>query len=173
LPNAQVLESKKAIVAELINRMGNAASGVIVDYKGISVEDDTKFRSDLRANGVEYSVVKNTLTRFAAKEVGFEALNDVLNGTTSLATSATDPVIAAKLIVAAAKKNENIKVKAGFVDGRVIDVDTVKKLASLPSREVLIAQILGGMNATITRLAVAVKAIAEKNSEPATEAVAE
>ena len=92
MPNAKVLSEKQAIVAALAEQMKNASAGVFVDYKGITVEADTKLRADMRANNVEYAVVKNTLTRFAAKEVGFDELDPILNGTTALAISAEDPI---------------------------------------------------------------------------------
>lgn len=176
VPNAKVLEQKKTIVAELAEKMKNASSGVLVDYKGINVADDTKLRAEMRKNNVEYSVIKNTLIRFAAKEVGFDALDEVLSGTTAVAISMTDPVAPAKIIADYAKKNEKIfNIKAGFVDGKVLDANEVKALAELPSREVLIAKMLGSMqspitgfvrvlNANITGLAVALNAIAEQKA---------
>ena len=118
MPNAKVLAEKQAMVAALAEKMKNASSGVIVDYKGITVEQDTKLRAELRKNGVDYAVVKNTLTRFAAKQIGFDELDEVLNGTTALAVSAEDSVMPAKLISEFAKKNPKVfKIKAGFVDG--------------------------------------------------------
>ena len=98
MPNAKVLAEKQAVVAALAEKMKNASAGVLVDYKGITVENDTKLRAELRKNNVEYAVVKNTLTRFAAKEVGFEALDPVLNGTTALAISMEDSIAPARVI---------------------------------------------------------------------------
>ena len=106
MPNAKVLAQKQAMVSELADKMRNASAGVFVDYKGITVEADTKLRAELRKAGVEYSVVKNTLTRFAANEVGFTELDPILNGTTALALGMDDPIAPAKLIVDFAKKNE-------------------------------------------------------------------
>lgn len=167
MPNAKVLAEKKAVVAELTEKLKNAASGVLVDYKGITVEDDTKLRAELRKNNVEYSVVKNTLTRFAAKEAGYGELDSVLNGTTALAISMDDAVMPAKLIGAFAKKSKTFQIKAGFVDGKVVDVATVQQLAELPSKEILLAMVLGTMNAPIASLARAIKAIAEQKGAPA------
>jgi len=153
VPNAKVLEEKKAIVKELAEKMKNASSGVLVDYKGISVEADTKLRREMRSAGVEYAVVKNTLTSLAAKEIGFEDLIPFLNGTSALAVSENDAVAPAKILSAYAKKSVyKFKIKAGFVEGKVIGADGVKALADLPPREVLIAQVLGGLNAPITGL---------------------
>ena len=98
MPNAKVLSEKQAIVAALAERLKGASAGVFVDYKGITVDEDTKLRTELRQNDVEYSVVKNTLTRFALKDVGLEAMSDLLNGTTSLATSTADPIVPIRMI---------------------------------------------------------------------------
>lgn len=166
MPNAKVLEEKKAIVASLAEKMKNASSGVLVDYKGITVEDDTKLRADMRAQGVEYSVIKNTLIRFAAKEVGFDALDEVLNGTTAIAISMDDMIAPAKIIADYAKKNENVfNIKAGFVEGRVIGADEVKKLAATPSKEVLLSKLLGSLKSPVTALAIALNAVVEKNQQ--------
>ena len=110
MPNAKVLEEKKALVASLVEKIKNSPAGVLVDYKGINVEDDTKLRRELREAGVEYAVVKNTMLRFAAKELGFDAFEEHLNGTTALAISTTDDVVApAKILNEYAKKHDNFK----------------------------------------------------------------
>lgn len=175
MPNAKVLAEKQAIVAELTEKLKSAA-GVLVDFTGLTVAEDTEMRKAMRQAGVEYTVVKNTLTRFAARNVGFDALEPHLNGTTALAVSAEDPVAAAKIINEyASKKDSKIKIKVGFVSGKIISADEVKALADLPSKEVLIAQVLGTMiapisglanvlNANIRGLAVALQAIADKKS---------
>ena len=169
MPNAKVLAEKQAVVAALVEKMKNAHAGVLVDYKGITVENDTKLRAELRKNNVEYAVVKNTLTRFAAKEVGFEALDPVLNGTTSLAISHSDPIAPMRVINKFAKQFNGGKftIKAGFMDGKVLPLEEVLAIAELPSKEVLQAQVLGTMLAPITSLAIVLKAIAEKNGAPA------
>ena len=163
MPNAKVLAQKQAMVSELADKMRNASVGVFVDYKGITVEADTKLRAELRKAGVEYSVVKNTLTRFAANEVGFTELDPILNDTTALALGMDDPIAPAKLIVDFAKKNEKVfKIKAGFIEGKVVDVETIKSIGELPSKDVLVATVLGTLNAPIAALARALNAIAEK-----------
>ena len=106
MPSANVLEQKKQIVADLVEKLKSAQAGVIVDYRGLTVEEDTNLRRKLREAGVEYKVVKNTLTRFAANEVGLSGLDDQLNGPTSLDISADDPVAPAKVISEFAKDNE-------------------------------------------------------------------
>ena len=152
MPSEKVLEEKKQIVQELADKMQNAASGVFVDYKGITVAEDTKLRTDLRNAGVEYAVVKNTLARFAVNQIGYEGLTSVLEATTALAIS-SDLVAPAKILSEFAKKNKTFKIKAGFVEGRIIDENEVNNLAELPSKEVLIAKVLGGFNAPIAGFA--------------------
>jgi len=169
MPNAKVLAEKQAVVAELAEKMKNAQAGVLVDYKGITVDNDTKLRAELRKNGVEYAVVKNTLTRFAAKQVGFDELSDVLNGTTALALSMDDAIAPARVIVDFMKKNPKVpfQVKAGFVEGKIVDEDTIKQLGELPGKEMLVAMVLGTLNAPIAALARAINAIAEQKGAPA------
>ena len=179
MPNAKVLEQKKATVASLVEKIQNAAGGVIVDYKGISVADDTALRRKLREAGVEYAVVKNTLLRFAFDNTGLGDLDPQLNGSTAIAIASSDAVAAAKILSEySTKTKEAFKIKGGFVDGKVINKDGVKALAELPSKEVLIATVLAGFNAPITGfvnvlngnirgLAAALKAIADKKSEEA------
>lgn len=175
MPNAKVLESKQAIVEQLSEKMANAASGVFVDYRGINVADDTALRAELRAAGIEYTVIKNTLTLRAAEKAGINGLESILKGPTAMAIHPTDAVLCAKKISDYAKKNPKFVVKAGFVDGKYLNPDGVKALASLPPKEVLMSQVLGTMlapvsglatvlNATIQGLAIALDQIREKKS---------
>lgn len=175
MPNAKILSEKQAVVAELTEKLQGAASGVLVDYKGITVAEDTALRSELRKNDVDYSVVKNTLVRFAAKNVGLDGLDEVLNGTTSLAISKDDPIAPMRVVNKFAKQFNGAKfvIKAGFMDGKLISLDEVRALAELPSKEVLQAQVLGTMLAPITGLAIVLKAIAEKGGESVSAAVAD
>jgi len=162
MPNAKVLSEKQAIVAELAEKIRNATAGVLVDYKGITVEEDTALRRECRESDVDYAVVKNTLLRFAFNETGLEGLDDLLNGTTSLALS-SDAVAPARVIAGNAKKiNGHFEIKGGFMDGKVIDLATVNALAEIPALPVLQAQVLGTMLAPITGLAFVLKQIAEK-----------
>mgnify|MGYP000981219875 FL=1 len=160
MPNAKILSEKQVIVAELTEKIQGAAGGVLVDYKGITVAEDTALRAEMRKNGVDYAVVKNTLTRFAVKNAGLEELSSVLEGTTSLAVSATDPVAPARVVSEFSKKmnGEKFIVKAGFVDGKVISVDEVKALADLPSKEVLLSMLLSAMQGPVRGLAVSLDA---------------
>ena len=179
MPNAKVLEEKKAIVAQLVQTLKEASSGVLVDYKGITVAEDTALRQELRANGVEflntpdsyyedYSVVKNTLVRFAIDGAGMQELGDVLSGTTSLAISKDDPIAPMRILQKYAKQmGDRFHIKAGFMDGKVIPLEDVAALAELPSKEVLLGQMLGMMLAPLTSLAIVLKAIAEKGGPAA------
>ena len=162
MPNAKVLSEKQAIVAELTEKIQKASAGVLVDYKGITVEEDTALRRECRENGVDYAVVKNTLLRFAFNNTGLNELDDLLNGTTSLALCEEDVVAPARVMSDYAKKlNDKFEIKGGFMDGK-----PVQSLASIPALPVLRAQFLGTMLAPITGLAVVLKQIAEKGGEP-------
>ena len=168
MPNAKVLSEKQAIVASLTETLQSASSGVLVDYKGITVAEDTALRAELRENGVEYSVVKNTLLRRAADNVGLGELDEVLNGTTSIAISKDDPIAPMRSVNKYAKQmGDRFNIKAGFMDGKVIPLEDIAALAELPSKDGLVAQLLGMMLAPITSLAIVLKAIAEKDGEPA------
>ena len=167
MPNAKVLSEKQAIVASLTEQLKNASSGVLVDYKGITVAEDTALRVELRQNDVQYGVVKNTLTRFAMNDVGLSELTNILNGTTSLATSDGDPIAPMRVINKYVKQlNGKFTIKGGFMDGKVLSLEEVTALAELPSKDVLLAQTLGMMLAPITSLAIVLKAIAEKDGQP-------
>ena len=170
MPNAKVLSEKQAVVAALTERLQNATAGVFVDYKGITVAEDTELRTELRKESVEYSVVKNTLARFALNNVGLSELDGVLNGTTSLATSAEDPIAPIRVVSKYSDKlNGKFTIKGGFMDGKILSLDEVLALADLPSKDVLQAQALGMMLAPITSLAIVLKAIAEKGGASAAE----
>ena len=173
MPNAKVLSEKQAIVAALTDKVQNAAAGVLVDYKGITVTEDTALRAKCRENDIEYTVIKNTLLRFAFNNCGLNELDDQLNGTTSLAICASDPVAPARVIAEFAKKlNGKFEIKGGFMEGKAVSMETVNALASIPALPVLQAQVLGTMLAPISALACVIKQIAEKQGAPA-EAAAE
>ena len=168
MPNNKVLEQKKQIVENLVERFKNSATGVFVTYSGLTVEKDTELRTKLREAGVEYTVIKNTLTRFAIKEVGFDEISDTLNGTTALATHADDVVAPAKVLAKFIEDNGDaagIQIKAGFVDGRVATLEEINAMAKVPSKDTLYAMLAGGLNACISGLARALNAVAEKNGE--------
>lgn len=172
MPSAAVLEQKKQIVAKLSQSISESCTGVIVDYKGISVADDTKLRKELREAGVEYTVCKNTLLKLAIKGTDLEPISDVLEGTTAIATCKDDYVAAARILNNYASANKNFfNIKTGYLDGKVIGVDMIESLAKLPSREVLLATVCNVFNAPIASFARAVQAIVDKSGEaPAAEA---
>ena len=168
MPNAKVLSEKQAVVAALTEQLKGAASGVLVDYKGITVAEDTALRVELRQNEVQYGVVKNTLARFALNNVGLESLDEVLNGTTSLATTTGDPIAPARIVCEFAKKNKNVlKIKGGFVEGSVLSVEQLQGFGELPSKDALIAQVLGTFLAPISALAFCLDQIRQQKEGPA------
>ena len=169
MPSEKTLNEKKAVVSALVDRLKNAQAGVIADYRGLTVAQDTELRKKLREAGVEYTIVKNTLTRFAANEVGLNDLDPILHGPSALATSTTDVVAPAKILVEFAKDNEQLEIKAGFVDGKVIDANEVKVYASIPSKEVLISKMLGSLQAPIGSLVRTLDAIAKKEDTASAE----
>ena len=164
MPSAKVLQQKKRAVSEISDTLKNAAAGVLVDYRGLTVAQDTALRRKLREAGVKYSVVKNTLTRFASKEVGLDGLDPMLHGPTSLATSETDVMLPAKVIAEFAKTNEALEIKAGFVDGKVITMEEVMVYATIPSREVLLSKMLGCITNPLSGFARVIDAIAKQKS---------
>lgn len=150
-----VTPKKEAVVAEIKEQLSSAKGAVFTSYKGLTVAQDTKLRREMREAGITYRVVKNTMTRIAAKELGLDGISEHLEGTTALAFSAEDAVAPAKVICAFIKKNKLeekgiLTIKVGLVEGKVISDKEVKALASLPSREELIAKLMGSMNAPIT-----------------------
>ncbi|WFA07667.1 50S ribosomal protein L10 [Tissierella sp. Yu-01] len=167
------LQAKSQVVEEIKEKISNSQSIVLVDYRGLNVEQLTKLRSEYRKAGVDYKVYKNSMMRFAFKDSGLEGFNEYLKGPNAIAFGIDDPVAAAKITAEFAKDNDKLEIKAGIVDGKIIDVAGVKDLAELPPREVLIAQALGGLNApiqgfanvlqgTIRGLAIVLNQIAEK-----------
>lgn len=165
MPSVQVLEQKKQVVADLVERLNSSCAGVIVDYKGINVEDDTKLRKELREAGINYTVVKNTLLKRAIAETELNGLDAVLEGTTAIATSADDYVAAARILSKFADTHKNFEIKNGFIDKEVIDVAKISGLAKLPSREILLANVLGAFQAPISAFARAIQAIVDKDGE--------
>lgn len=173
MPSEKVLEQKKAIVAELTEQLKGSVAGVVVDYKGITVADDTKLRKELREAGVKYSVVKNTLLGLAAKNAGLDDLSNVLEGTTAIAFSEEDHTAAARILSKFADTHKNFSVKSGFLEGKVVDTATIDSLAKLPTREILLATVCNAFNAPIASFARAIQAIVDKGGEAAPVAEAE
>lgn len=173
MPN---LEAKKALVAEVAEKLKASQGTIIVDYRGLTVAEVTELRNKAREQGIEYKVYKNSTLRFAAKEAGLEGLLEALKGPTAIAFCEADPIAPAKLMVDFAKDHEKLEIKSGAVDGKVVSVAEIDALAKLPSREELIAQTLRGLNSpiqgfvnvlngTIKGLVVALSAIADKKKE--------
>ena len=175
MPNAKVLSEKQAIVEALAQRIQNAGAGVLVDYRGITVAEDTALRAELRKEDVEYSVVKNTLTRKALDKLGMSDLDHVLNGTTSLATAENDPIAPFRILTEYSKKlNERFNIKAAFMEGKVLSESEIAEMSALQSKDTLYAKVLGTMIAPITGLAVCLGQILEQKGgsieSPAAEA---
>ena len=173
MPSKAILEQKKAAVAGLSDTLRGAVTGVLVEYKGINVADDTKLRGDLRAADISYHVVKNSLLELAAKEAGLEDLIPFLSGTTALATSESDYAAAARILSKYAMTSRTFKVKSGFLDGKVISNDKLDALAKLPSREILLATVCNAFQAPIAAFARAIQAVVDKDAAPAEPAPAE
>ena len=163
MPNAKVLSEKQAIVDALAERIKGASAGILVDYKGITVAEDTALRTELRKDEVNYTVVKNTLTRKALDKLGMNELDSVLNGTTSLATSESDPIAPFRIINDYSKKlGERFNIKAAFMEGKILSEAEIAEMAELPSKDALYAKVLGTMIAPITGLAVCLGQILEQ-----------
>jgi len=179
MPNAKVLSEKQAIVAALVERIQGASAGLLIDYKGITVAEDTELRANLRNCGANYTVVKNTLTKLAIDQVGMNELDSVLNGTTALATVADDPIPTIRTITEFANKakGEYFTVKAAFMDGKIITLEELAPIAELSTKEELYAKVLGTLLAPITSLAVCLGQILEQQggsvAAPEAEAAAE
>lgn len=166
MPNAKVLSEKQAIVEALTERLQGASAGIVIDYKGITVAEDTQLRANMRKEEVDYSVVKNTLLRFAAKNVGLDELESVLNGTTSLATTSADPIAPFRIVKEFTSKlpkdSNKFVIKAAFMDGKMLSDSEITEIAALPSKDALYGKVLGTMLAPITSLAVVLGQILEQ-----------
>ncbi len=149
----KILQEKKQIVNEIKEKVDKSQGIVLVDYRGLNVEELTELRRNYREAGVDYKVYKNTMMRFAFKDAGFEEFNQHLTGPNAVAFGFDDPVQAAKVTEEFAKNHDKLEIKAGIVDGKIISIEEIKDLAALPSKEVLIAQTLGGLNAPIAGFA--------------------
>lgn len=166
MPSQSILAQKQQFVADLSEKLKNAAGGVLVDYKGISVEEDTALRKELRENGIDYFVVKNTLLKRAAEAAGIEGLEPALSGTTAIALSTEDIIIAPKLLFKKSESSDGkFSIKLGFVDGKAISKEEVEAYAKLPSKETLLSQLVFMLQSPIQRLAIAISEIEKKQSE--------
>ena len=162
---SKAIENKQVQVQEITEKLQNASSVVVVDYRGLNVAQVTELRKQLREAGVEFKVYKNTLTRRAAEAAGLEGINDVLVGPNAIAFSNEDVVAPAKIINEFAKKNEALEIKAGIIEGTISSVEDVKALAELPSREGLLSMLLSVLQAPVRNFALATKAVADQKEE--------
>ena len=164
MPSNSILVQKQQIVADLAEQIKNSTAGVIVNYQGITVENDTAMRKALREAGVKYVVMKNSMTGRACEMVGYGDLKQYLSGMTAIAISENDPVAAAKVLKKYAEKVESFNILAGYVDGAVIDANTVNALADIPNKETLIAKLLGSIQSPLYKFAYAIKAVVDKEN---------
>lgn len=167
--NNAILEQKKVLVQEIKTKVQNAQSIVLMDYRGLTVEEVTELRKQCTEAGVEFKVYKNSMMGFAFKEAGYADFEQYLAGPNAIAMSANDSVLAAKIVNDFAKTHDKLELKAGIVDGEIMGESNIKAIASLPSREALITQIAVGLNGTIVKFARAIQAIVDKNAEVAAE----
>lgn len=160
-------EEKQAKVQEIKEKINKAQAIIMADYRGLTVEEDTELRRKFREAGVEYRVLKNTLTSIAAKEAGIEGLDQYLSGPTSFAFGYEDPTAPARILNDFAKDHKKLELKGGFVQGKIFDLNMVKELATIPPREVLIAKLLGSIKSPLSNFAYLVNAIKEKKEQEA------
>ena len=166
------LERKKVVVGEIKDKFEKATSAVVVNYRGLSVEDANQLRRNFREAGADYKIYKNNLVKLAIQGTEFDTLNGDLTGPNAIAFGFEDPVVPAKIIKDFAASNPNLELKAGVIEGSYYNIDQIKEIAEIPSREVLIAKLLGSFKAPISNLAYLLQAIVDKNDSGA-EAAAE
>jgi large subunit ribosomal protein L10 len=159
---SNAIEMKKAVVAEIKEKLVAAKSVVLIDYRGLTVAEVTELRNQCRKAGVEYAVLKNTMVNLAAKEAGIEGLEGFLKGPTAVAFGMEDAVAPAKVLTEFIKKTKKTEVKCGLLDGQILDAAGVEALAAIPSREVLIAKIMGSMMSAVSKFVYVVEAIRKK-----------
>ena len=173
MPSNKILEEKKQVVESLAEKIKSAQAGVLVKYEGIKVSEDTELRAALRKAGVEYSVMKNTLTGRACDIAGYGDMKQYLSGMTAIATSQTDPLAPAKIMKEFADKIDCFEIKAGFVDGGILDAAGVESLAATPSKEVLVAKMMGSLMSSLYSFAYVLQAKIDKENEGAEAPAAE
>ena len=165
MPSNKILEEKKQVVESLAAKMQSAQAGVLVKYEGIKVSEDTALRAALRKAGIEYTVMKNTLTGRACEMVGYGDMKQYLSGMTAIAISQDDPIAPAKIMKEYADKISTFEIKAGFVDGGVLDQAGVESLAATPSKEVLIGKMMGSLMSSLYSFAYVLQAKIDKENE--------
>lgn len=160
--SAEIIKQKEQLVADYAEKFGRAKSIVLVDYRGITVAEDTAMRNELRAAGVEYKVIRNRLVLRAFNAAGITGFDAAFEGPTAMAISYDDPVAPARLLVGSAKKTQKIKIKGGVVEGKALDEAGMTAVAAIPAKPVLIGQLLGLLLSPVRGLAVALSEIAKK-----------
>ena len=164
MSNMKIMESKKNVVAEIKEKFEKAQTAVLVDYRGLTVAEDTELRAQLRAAGVEYQVLKNTMINLATKDMGFDGMAKYLEGPTAVAFGMTDMIAPAKILSEFSKAKKKMTVKCGVCDGAFLDAAGVQALANLPSKEVLIAKIMGSMMSSVSKFVYCVEALRKKQA---------
>lgn len=168
MPSEKILSEKQAYVAALRDKMMQSVAGVVVEYMGINVADDTKLRAELRAAGVEYAVVKNTMLRLAVKDSDLAGMADVLKGSTAIAISKEDPIAAARILNKfAAGSKTGFALKSGYMEGKVLSTEELAAIAKLPDHKGMLSMFAGALTSTLSGLAVAMQAYVDKQDEPA------
>ena len=162
---SKVLEAKQAVVTEIAAKLKSAATVVVVDYRGLSVGQLTELRKNLREQGIDFKVYKNSMSRRATEVAGLEGLNEYLTGPNAIAFSDEDVVAPAKILNDFAKKNDKLEIKAGIIEGVVASADEMKALAELPSREGLLSMLLSVLQAPMRNFAAITKAVADQKEE--------
>ena len=165
MPSASVLEQKKQAVSALAEELKNSCAGVLVEYSGVTVTDDTALRAELRKGNVNYRVIKNSILLRAAEEAGLTGLEDVLKGTTALAICEDDYVAPARILKKFADTHKDFNIKSGFMDGAVVDLATINSLADLPTKDVLLATVCNAFNAPIAAFARVIQAVVDQSGE--------
>ena len=158
------LEVKKGVVADIKEKFEKAQTAVLVDYRGLNVAEDTELRNQLRKAGVEYAVLKNTMINLAIKDMNLEGMHAHLEGPTAVAFGYEDAIAPAKILSEFVKKNKKMTIKCGMCDGAYLDEAGVQALANTPSREVLIAKIMGSMMSSVSKFVYALEAIRKKQA---------
>lgn len=165
MPSQKILTAKQAVVADLKAKIDASSAGVVVNYAGISVANDTKLRAELRAAGVEYTVVKNTLLNLAIKGSGIEAMSDVLTGSTAIAIASEDAIAPARILNKYAEGSKGaFTIKGGYMEGKSLSASEVTAIANLPSRDGLLSMLLSALQGNLRGLAVALNRVAEQKT---------
>lgn len=170
MANAKIIEQKAQQVTVVAEKLKESSCTIVADYRGLNVAQVTELRKQLREAGIEFQVLKNTLVRRATANAELSELDAYLTGPTAIAFSKDDVVTPAKILTEFAKANESLSVKAGVVEGKIVDVAQIKALAALPSREGLLSMLLSVLQAPMRNFALAVKAVADQKNEGAAEA---